>query len=77
LFDDVVVEELSTGKTLLYADFEEGSEDNWTVFNEEAENKADWVVLDGVLIQSSNRSHSGHGTRRLTDKSGTYALYKL
>lgn len=78
LFDDVVVGELSTGKTLLYEGFEDGSAENWTVFDEGSANKSEWIVLGGVLIQSSNRSsHSRYEIRRLTDKSGSYALYNL
>jgi Domain of Unknown Function (DUF1080) len=70
-FDDVVVEELPTGKVLLSDNFNDRDHVGWTIVDE-AENSgssSEWSAATGALVQSSN---SGSGN---TNGIGTYALF--
>jgi hypothetical protein len=68
-FDDVLVEDLSTAASLLWADFNNGSLMGWTVIDEaDGSESSDWRVLNGQLVQNSNIGSA-------TADAGTFVLY--
>ena len=73
-YDDIVVEDLATGVTLLSEDFSDGHLSDWTIIDEGSKNGPSvWSATTGTLIQSSN-IHSSWTIGDL-DWLGTYVLY--
>jgi hypothetical protein len=69
-FDDILVEDLSTGSVLLSDNFNDGSTQGWTFMDESnEEGPARWLVSNGALAQTSNA-----GSTDANDL-GTYALH--
>jgi hypothetical protein len=69
-FDDVLVQDLTTGVTLLSDDFSDGAFTGWTIVDEGTDQRPSaWSVKNGSFVQSSN---IGSNT---TNSLGTYALY--
>jgi Domain of Unknown Function (DUF1080) len=67
-FDDVVVEDLVTGKIVLSENFNDRDHVGWTIVDEgDTDGPSDWSAATGALVQSSNI-----GGRALA---GTYALF--
>jgi hypothetical protein len=70
LFDDVLVEDLITGQTLLFDDFRDSNLAGWTIFDEAQSGEPSvWTVTNGVAMQSSNV-----GAWK-TGQPGSFALY--
>jgi 3-keto-disaccharide hydrolase len=70
-FDDVVVQDLVTGNTLLSDNFTDGNSVGWTIIDEGNDaGPSVWSVVSGSLIQSRNI-----GSTVDNGKLGTYALY--
>lgn len=70
LFDDVLVEDLKTGQTLLFDDFKDGNLAGWTLFDEAVGGERPvWKVTNGMAMQSSNVGS------RATGQPGSFALY--
>ena len=71
-FDDILIEDLATGSTLLSDNFNDSSSRGWTFIDEgNEEGPARWSVSNGALVQTSNA-----GSTTANDL-GTYALYTL
>jgi hypothetical protein len=71
-FEDVRVQDLLTGNTLLSDDFADGDYVGWTIIDEGAhEGPSLWSVANGALAQTSNLGSPGGDNGRF----GTYALY--
>jgi hypothetical protein len=69
-FDDVLVQDLTTGVTLLSDDYSDGAFTGWTIVDEGTDQRPSaWSVKNGSFVQSSN---IGSNT---TNSLGTYALY--
>jgi Domain of Unknown Function (DUF1080)/Fibronectin type III domain len=69
-FDDVIVEELPSGKVLLSDNFNDRDHVGWTIVDEAEDSvPSEWSAATGALVQSSN---SGSGN---TNGIGTYALF--
>lgn len=74
LFDDVVVEDLSTGTVVLWEDFGDGDYSGWSIVDEGIhQGPSTWSAESGVLVQSAN-IHSGPTDRAELSKLGTYLL---
>ena len=74
-FDDVYVEHLTTGATLLSEDFDDGNLSDWTIVDEgKRDYPSAWSAATGVLLQSSDIYSLPANTVDLT-KLGTFALY--
>jgi hypothetical protein len=70
LFDDVLVEDLKTGQTLLFDDFRDGNFTGWTIFDEAgSDERSAWTVTNGMATQSSNVGSRAAG------QPGSFALY--
>ncbi|MGH7830541.1 MAG: family 16 glycoside hydrolase [Candidatus Binatia bacterium] len=70
IFDEVLVEDLSTGKLLLWDNFNDGDLTGWTIIDEgPTDGPSEWSADDGALTQGSNIG-GGNG-----NKPGTFALY--
>lgn len=70
-FDDVRVQDIATGKTLLAADFNDGNTKGWTMIDEgDVSGPSVWKVVNGTLAQLSNI-----GSTAPIGEFGTYALY--
>ena len=69
-FDDVRVQDLLTGNTLLSDDFNDGNYKGWTIINDGTEEGPSvWAVANGALAQTANLGSLDNGAL------GTYALY--
>ncbi len=69
-FDDIVVDDLNGGNTLLSANFNDGIHRSWTIIDEgDSAGPSHWSAATGALVQSSNISSTRGG------QLGTYALY--
>jgi Domain of Unknown Function (DUF1080) len=69
-FDDVLVQDLATGATLLSHDFNDGAFNGWTIVDQGTDQTPSaWSVKNGSFMQSSNIGSNGTGNL------GTYALY--
>ncbi|HWP58318.1 MAG TPA: family 16 glycoside hydrolase [Candidatus Acidoferrales bacterium] len=69
-FDDVLVEDLASGATLLWDDFSAGDLAGWTILDEgDRSAPSRWSAASGALLQSSNIGS------RAAAKLGTFALY--
>jgi hypothetical protein len=70
VFDDVLVEDLKTGQTLLFDDFRDGNFAGWTIFNEAPSSERPvWTVKNGMAMQSSNVG------ARATGQPSSFALF--
>jgi hypothetical protein len=70
VFDDVLVEDLKTGKVLLFDDFKDGNFAGWTLFDDAVGGeRSAWKVTNGMATQSSNVGS------RATGQPGSFALY--
>ncbi len=70
-FDDVRVQDLLTGNTLLADDFKDGNSIGWTMVDEGDDlGPSKWSVVNGALAQTSNI-----GSTEDNGKLGTHALY--
>ena len=70
-FDDVRVEDLLTGSTLLADDFNDGNRVGWTILDEgDDAGPSAWKVVNGSLAQTSNI-----GSTEDNGRLGTHALY--
>lgn len=70
-FDDVLVQDLTTGATLLSDDFNDGDSIGWTMIDEGNDaGPSKWSVLNGALAQTSDI-----GSTVANGKLGTVALY--
>lgn len=67
-FDDVVVEDLGAGGTLLSHNFNDGSHRGWT-FIDDSPGQSRWSAASGALVQSGNAASEE------PEAPGTYALY--
>ena len=75
VFDNVAVENLATGGTLLTEDFNSGLMTGWSVVDEGTEaGPSVWSAASGALVQSSNLYSLPTDAADIT-KLGTYALY--
>jgi hypothetical protein len=55
IFDDVLVEDPSTGAVLLWDDFADPDLSGWTIMDETAQGgPSAWSVVNGMLVQNSN-----------------------
>lgn len=69
-FDDIVVDDLNTGRVLLSANFNDGVHRGWTMIDEgNTAGPSVWSAATGALVQSSDISSTQRG------QLGTYALY--
>ncbi|MPZ75677.1 MAG: DUF1080 domain-containing protein [Deltaproteobacteria bacterium] len=69
-FDDVLVEDLASGSTLLSADFNDGSSRGWTFIDEgNQDGPSSWSASNGALTQNRNIGSEEPGYL------GSYALY--
>jgi Domain of Unknown Function (DUF1080) len=69
-FDDVLVEDLTTGKVLLSESFNDHDHAGWTIIDEGNVNgPSKWSAATGALMQSSNIGSAE------SDDPGTYALF--
>lgn len=76
VFDDVVVENLSTAAVLFSEDFNDGQYTNWSIVDEgNIQAPSAWSAETGALVQSSN-IYSGPWGRADLAKLGTFALYE-
>jgi PKD repeat protein len=77
-FDNIRVEDLSTGAVLLWEDFASKQLHDWTIVDEPGTQAGPsvWSASTGALVQSSNIS-SLPNDRTTLSKLGTYALYKI
>ncbi|MDY6837608.1 MAG: hypothetical protein SWH78_06515 [Thermodesulfobacteriota bacterium] len=76
VFDDVLVEDLSTGTVLLSEDFNDGDYTGWTVVDEGTVRRPSaWSAQTGALVQSSS-IYSKPTDRDDLAKLGTFALYE-
>lgn len=70
IFDEILVEDLKTGQTLLFDDFKDGNFAGWTIFDEAGSGeRSAWTVTNGMATQSSNVGS------RTTGNPGSFALY--
>jgi hypothetical protein len=70
IFDEILVEDLKTGQTLLFDDFRDGNLAGWTLFDEaESGERSAWMVTNGMATQSSNVGS------RTSGNPGSFALY--
>jgi hypothetical protein len=70
IFDDVLVEDLKTGQTLLFDDFKDGNFAGWTLFDDAVGGeRSAWKVTNGMATQSSNVGSRASG------QPGSFALY--
>jgi len=75
VFDDVLVENLSTGAVLLQEDFDDGDYTAWTVVDEGAvQGPSEWSAQSGTLVQSAN-IYSGPTDRSSLAKLGTFVVF--
>ena len=73
-FDDVSVEDLSTGSVLLWDDFGDSDFSGWSVIDEgNTQGPSQWSATSGALVQSSN-IYSTDGSDLA--KRGTFALFE-
>jgi hypothetical protein len=71
-FDDVRVQDLVTGNTLLAEDFNDGNYRGWTIIDRGNDaGPSVWAVINGTLAQTSNIGFTGGDNGRI----GTHALY--
>ena len=76
-FDDVLVESIETGATLLFEDFSEGTNSQWGLVDEASkESPSNWSVSTGALVQNKNIYSLPLDPAELP-KLGTYALYEI
>jgi Domain of Unknown Function (DUF1080) len=69
-FDDVVVEDLTTGKIVLSENFKDHDHLGWTIIDEGSDDgPSKWSAATGALVQSGNLGSSERG------EFGTYALF--
>jgi len=74
VFDDVSVEDLSTGSVVLWEDFDDGGCTGWSVVDEGTiQGPSAWSAETGALVQSSN-IYSWPTDRDSLAKLGTYVL---
>ena len=74
-FDDVLVEDLSTGTVLLLDDFNDGQFTDWTVVDEgNISGPSVWSVEIGTLVQISNLHSGGPSDNADLARLGTFAL---
>jgi hypothetical protein len=70
VFDDVLVEDLTSSQQLLWTDFNSGSLLGWTVIDEAADSESfDWRATKGQLVQSSAIGSTTAGD------AGTFIMY--
>ncbi|MDY6987175.1 MAG: fibronectin type III domain-containing protein [Thermodesulfobacteriota bacterium] len=75
LFDEIVVEDLSTGVVVLWDDFGDGDYGGWSVVDEGIrQGPSAWSAESGVLVQRAN-IHSGPTDRAALSKLGTFVVY--
>lgn len=71
-FDDVKVQDLVTGNTLLADDFNDGNYVGWSIVDDGSDlGPSVWKIAGGALVQSANIGSTGGDNGRL----GSYALY--
>ena len=76
-FDDVRVQDLFTGNTLLADDFNDGNHIGWTILDEADDyGPSAWKVVSGVLAQTSNIGSGNVGTHALYTR-GSWADYRM
>jgi len=76
IFDNVLVEDLSTGAVLLCEDFDDGDYTGWSVVDQgAAKPPSSWSARTGALVQGS-KYYSGPTDRADLAKLGTFALYE-
>jgi Domain of Unknown Function (DUF1080) len=69
-FDDIMVEDLTTGKILLSDNFNDGDHVGWTIVDEgDLYGSSNWSAATGALVQSSNIGSANAGG------AGSYALF--
>src|SRR5262249_50872755 len=69
-FDDVLVQDLTTGAVLLSDDFNDVAFAGWTIVDQGTDQRPSaWLVKNGSLVQSSNIGSNTSASL------GTYALY--
>ena len=75
-FDDVYVEHLATGSTILSEDFDDGDFSDWTIVDEgKKDYPSAWSAVTGVLVQSSDIYSLPTRASELT-KLGTFVLFR-
>jgi len=70
VFDDILVEDLTTGAVLLWDNFNDGNLIGWTIIDGKGTTGGPsvWSIKNGALVQSSDIGSS-------TNNIGTFALY--
>jgi hypothetical protein len=71
IFDDVLVENLTTGAVLLSEDFNDVDFNGWTIIDDKGTSRGPsiWSIQGGALVQSSNIGSNA------SSRLGTFALY--
>ena len=73
IFDNLLVEDLGSGSTLLFDDFNDGDATGWSAVDEGAKKGPSiWTVEAGELLQKSKISTKS----KAADKLGTYVYYE-